>query len=115
MENQKEQIQETKDINEPERLINKPAKFTIGSKQVRVEAQPAGAVTCIIKRLIEKAKMIDLEIMKKLVAQSPENKSKEKKKGIAYKDRSKRLSGMNLYITNLSFKLTSAKRLRGNA
>jgi len=73
-----------------------------------------------------------------------EQAKKEKKKGITYRDRSKRLSGMNVYITNLSleavptehihelysllgrlkfylkhgnlsFKLTSAKRLRGNA
>ncbi|MEX6701969.1 IS4 family transposase [Peribacillus frigoritolerans] len=31
-----------------------------------------------------------------------EQAKKEKKKGITYKDRSKRLSGMNVYITNLS-------------
>ncbi|MEY9867180.1 IS4 transposase [Peribacillus sp. B2I2] len=30
-----------------------------------------------------------------------EQAKKEKKKGITYKDRSKRLSGMNVYITNL--------------
>ncbi|MDW7618229.1 transposase, partial [Peribacillus simplex] len=31
-----------------------------------------------------------------------EQAKKEKKKGIIYRDRSKRLSGMNVYITNLS-------------
>jgi len=62
--------------DEIERLINKPAEFTIGSKKVFVEAQPPGAVTCIIRHLIEKAKRIDLDILKKYTKDKIKDKDK---------------------------------------
>jgi len=49
-----------------EKLLNKPKEFKIGDKTVYVEAQPPGAVTLIIKKLIEKAKVVDLEILKQM-------------------------------------------------
>jgi len=45
-------------------LINQPREFKIGSKTVTVEAQPAGAVTLIITKIIEKISTVDLEVLK---------------------------------------------------
>lgn len=53
---------EEKEIN---RLINKPAEFEINSKKVFVEALPAGAVTVIIQKLIDKIRQIDFETVGK--------------------------------------------------
>lgn len=49
---------------ETERLINQPREFTIGGKTVAVEAHPAGAVTIIIRKIIEKIRTVDLELLK---------------------------------------------------
>lgn len=40
-----------------------------------------------------------------------EQAKKEKKKGITYRDRSKRLSGMNVYITNLSLEAVPTEHI----
>jgi len=52
--------------DEVEKLLNQPKEFKIGDKTVYVEAQPPGVVTLIIKKLIEKAKVVDLEILKQM-------------------------------------------------
>ncbi len=49
---------------EVDRLINQPREFTIGDKTVTVEALPAGAVTLIITKIIEKISTVDLEVLK---------------------------------------------------
>jgi len=52
-------------LKEVDRLVNVPATFDIGSKTVKVEALPAGAVTQIYKHRIAKAKRVDLDLLKK--------------------------------------------------
>ena len=45
-------------------LINQPREFKVGNKTLTVEAQPAGAVTLIITKIIEKISTVDLEVLK---------------------------------------------------
>lgn len=45
-------------------LLNQPREFRIGCKTVTVESLPAGAVTLIITRIIEKIRTVDLEVLK---------------------------------------------------
>lgn len=72
-------MEETKqDTDELERLINKPKKYKIGEKIVYVEAHPPGAVTCIIRHIIEKAKRVDIDIMKQVLSVKADNKDKKK-------------------------------------
>jgi hypothetical protein len=47
-----------------ERLINSPKEFIVNGKKVTVESHPPGAVTMIIKKLVEKMQKIDLAIVK---------------------------------------------------
>lgn len=49
---------------EVDRLINQPREFAIGNRTVTVEALPAGAVTLIITKIIEKISTVDLEVLK---------------------------------------------------
>ena len=48
-------------------LINQPREFKVGNKTLTVEAQPAGAVTLIITKIIEKIRTVDLEILQESV------------------------------------------------
>ena len=71
------------DEKEVERLINKPAEFEINGKKVSVEALPAGAVTIILQKLIDKVQQIDAETMSKI--HSEKKKTEQKKQSEAEK------------------------------